>query len=178
VEPKGSLSYLKWPSLYPILSQLNPIHILTPYVFKIDFVSILLSMSRCWKWCALFRINFLLISYVLFSNIFFVHVTVLDLISPKVHSPHYRIQFFKFILILSSHRTYLSQMISYLYGLRLNFVLISYCRASSACLSWVQKLSSIYILLWRGNQVWYPYKNKIKLVYNVDLPPCDGHWWP
>jgi hypothetical protein len=35
--------------LDPILSQMNPVHIITPYIFKIH-VNILQSMSKSLKW--------------------------------------------------------------------------------------------------------------------------------
>jgi hypothetical protein len=40
----------KSPLPIPVLSQINPIHTLTPYFFNINFYIILSSTSRSYKW--------------------------------------------------------------------------------------------------------------------------------
>jgi hypothetical protein len=47
--PKIRYSAHSIPPLVPILSQLNPVHTLTSYLFKVQFNSILLFMSRSRK---------------------------------------------------------------------------------------------------------------------------------
>jgi hypothetical protein len=43
--------------LIPILSQMNPIHILPPYLFMIHFKIVILSTPRSSKWSLLFRFS-------------------------------------------------------------------------------------------------------------------------
>jgi hypothetical protein len=57
LETEGSLPYSQKPSMDRILSQLNPIHILTPYFFKIYFSIILPSTLRSRKPAVPFRIS-------------------------------------------------------------------------------------------------------------------------
>jgi hypothetical protein len=45
MEPEGTLPYFKRQSLIPILSQINPVHTLRPYFFKI-FVNIMLRVIK------------------------------------------------------------------------------------------------------------------------------------
>lgn len=84
MKPEYSLLCLQEPRPpIPILNHINPVNSLPPYVFKIHFIIILPSTSRCFRWSFSFRLfrhslntHFIYLSrYV--SCLFVLHLIVL-----------------------------------------------------------------------------------------------------
>jgi hypothetical protein len=105
MEPGGSLSYQIFRSLDPILSQICPVHIVTPFISTIQFNIIIQYTSSSSKWSLSFRCSNYILYAVLISPVSAVwpaHRIRLYLITHIVKTtsyvfPHYAI-FSKFSL--------------------------------------------------------------------------------